>query len=249
MTWNQWRDFVNSKLYDVAFVIFIIIFFSSSTFQDMLPRERHSMEGLVFTFGFVALYYAPKLVLRRLIREQQREEDRLVNLEMDASGEKRFTRALTDAEKNHIYKAMQRIWVRVALALAVGLYIGLYVFTKSKANLDPILAAFLGIVLAGIGVARELDKNRKLYLDLRTDAVMQVEGELVREIDYGKYNKKFIKFIVRGQVFEDTVTPGLKQVYDQFEEDEAVRILFSPYTKLVYTIESTKRPGIKFEMV
>jgi len=237
------RNFINSGSYELIAAIIIFIVVIILPLSDFGPKIQRNQTSLLFFFIFLIVIFIPKNYVQSLIRKQQRAEDRQTNVKIDAAGEPRLIRDLRESEKRLLMKTKQQFMLQMVLFMVAALFFIFFLYLESfRLPFLLLFVAYLGIFTFR-GILSYVDGFRLIYYDQRTDAVMQVEGELIREILKTRRGLD-VTYIVRGVAFTNSVSKRLEKIAYRFMEDEPVRIEYGPHSKIIFRITSLVRSGI-----
>ncbi len=186
-------------------------------------------------------------MLRIIARSKQRKQDRADNIQKDAGGEKRFVRPLKTVERDMLHTLEQfppAAYKHGILLGTISLGYLLYLYFEQLVIVPWYLYGILPLMVTLLYLCMLFLAHRKNYLyyyDLRTNAVMQVTGDLVKECTYSGRNR-ICSFVVRGRKVNASTLPVINYLFDRFTEDEVVRLEFLPYSGLVMAIASVAQP-------
>ncbi len=253
MFWIRLRNFINLRYYQSIMILCCLV--STVIIATMVPPAAWALYFTAALVISVLLVTLLKPIARILIREQQRREDRTINRTFDAAGEKRFTRSLTGRERKYLRRNLKKsknlvknkFWNGIFIGICIGIFTWFPIrdFIPIPIPLLLIIEVLVVVSISTISTRAALRKSYLYYLDLRTDAVMQVEGDLIREIEAVETKHRPLTraaFVVRGLTFTSKEIPSIVHLYGTFSEDQNVRIEFSPHSFLVYRITSLGDP-------
>lgn len=199
---------------------------------------------VVFVFLHIALKKLPWVMLKK----HQRKEDRLHNLHHGAIGEPNFVRALTPDERAYLKRYVRFGNTDVFGYLGMAALATFITYAAAEGQLNFWLCGAVSLVLTVLFILLVRRNTFVYYLDLRTDAVRQIQGELVKQIDHGEHTKTVL-FTVRGITFSAKEIPFIANLSDHFDQDEEVTIEYSPYSRQAWRLASVNKPNVTFDLI